>query len=68
MVAMEEMFTAIQPTHEVFFIIKSREKKFGEGRGGVDRSNDIVDVWWDVVFSETRERGRGVREWFLVDG
>ena len=55
---MEEMFTAIQPTHEVFFIVKSRKKKFGEGRGGVNRSSDIVGVWWDVVVGETRERGR----------
>jgi hypothetical protein len=55
---MKELFIAIQPTHEIFFAVEGREGKFGEGRGGVNRSSDIVGVWWDVVVGETRERGR----------
>jgi hypothetical protein len=57
-VVMKELFIAIQPTHETFFAVEGREGKFGEGRGGVNRSSDIVGVWWDVVVGETRERGR----------
>jgi hypothetical protein len=62
------MFTAIQPAHEVFFAVEGRERKFEEGRGGVDRSNDIKGMRWNVVVDETRERGRGVRERYLADG